>query len=113
MKKFNEILCDLMKEYDIEQKDLAARTGLTQATISRYATGKMIPTGENLVLLADVFNVSIDYLLGRTDVRAVNKRKKEDITTLAAHKTDLTQGIKNIDGLKDLLREIVKEELGK
>lgn len=32
---------------------------------------------------------------------------------MAAHKANPTQDIKNIDGLKDLLREIVKEELGK
>ena len=112
MTDFKIILSSLMDEYGMDQKTLAARTGLTQATISRYTLGKAIPTGENLGLMADVFDVSVDYLLGRTDVRAVNKRK-EDITTMAAHKADLTQGIKNIDGLKDLLREIVKEELGK
>ena len=50
MTDFKIILSSLMDEYGMDQKTLAARTGLTQATISRYTLGKAIPTGENLGL---------------------------------------------------------------
>ena len=112
MTDFKIILSSLMDEYGMDQKTLASRTGLTQATISRYTLGKAIPTGENLGLMADVFDVSVDYLLGRTDVRAVNKRKKEDITTLAAHKAN--EGpVKNVEELEALISKILEEKLSK
>lgn len=111
MTDFKIILSSLMDEYGMDQKTLAARTGLTQATISRYTLGKAIPTGENLGLMADVFDVSVDYLLGRTDVRAVNKRK-EDITTMAAHKAN--EGpVKNVEELEALISKILEEKLSK
>lgn len=104
-----------MSEYGLDQKALVQKTGLTQATISRYTLGKAVPTGENLGILADVFDVSVDYLLGRTNIREVNRKidTGTEFEVLAAHKSDSNEDVKNIPGLKDLLREIVKEELGK
>nr|DAN80022.1 MAG TPA: repressor protein [Caudoviricetes sp.] len=113
MKEFKVILARLMNEFNMDQKELANKTGLTQATISRYTLGKAIPTGENLGIIADVFDVSVDYLLGRTNIREINKGKEDKFEVLAAHKADSNSDVKNIPGLKDLLREIVKEELGK
>lgn len=48
--------------------DLAALSGVTAATISRYLNGLRTPTVDNVVLLADALDVSVDYLLGRHNV---------------------------------------------
>lgn len=43
-------------------------TGINQSTISKYETGETIPTVENLILLADYYDTSLDYLMDRTNV---------------------------------------------
>ena len=47
------------------QRELAQRTNITEATISRYCNGKRIPSITQLTKIADVLNVNADYLLGR------------------------------------------------
>lgn len=48
----------------ITQEILAAQLSVTKSTISAYETGERKPPLENLVLLARIFKVSTDYLLG-------------------------------------------------
>ena len=53
----------------MSQKELAEKLNISQRTLSHYETGKRdIPT-EMLINVADYFNVSVDYLLERTDKR--------------------------------------------
>lgn len=59
----------LRGEKKIFQKELANGLNLSQETISLYETNKREPDYETLSRIADYFNVSIDYLLGRTDIR--------------------------------------------
>lgn len=49
----------------LTQHQLAEKLGVTNNDISRYETGRMKPSLEKLVILADVLNVTTDYLLGR------------------------------------------------
>ena len=46
---------------------------MSQNTISRYETGAREPSNDELIAIADYFDVSIDYLLGRTDRPEVNR----------------------------------------
>ena len=48
-------------------------TGIEQALLSKYESGKRIPPTETLIILADYYNVSIDYILGRTETPEINK----------------------------------------
>lgn len=57
----------LRKERGISQVKLSIDLCLSQNTISRYETGVREADYKTLILLADYFNVSIDYLLERTD----------------------------------------------
>lgn len=58
---------DLREDSDLYQKDLAAYLNCTQVSYSHYEMGKRdIPT-EVLCKLAEFYNTSTDYLLGRTD----------------------------------------------
>ncbi len=56
---------DLREDMDLRQSDLAEKTGIDQRTISNYETGKTMPDAYALIKLADFFDVSIDYLVGR------------------------------------------------
>ena len=57
----------------ISQLKLAMDLNMNQNTISRYETGERQPGHDELIALADYFDVSIDYLLGRTDNPETNK----------------------------------------
>lgn len=48
-------------------------TGIEQALLSKYESGKRIPPTETLITLADYYNVSMDYIMGRTDKPEINK----------------------------------------
>ena len=60
----------------MRQSDLAAKTGIDQRTISNYETGKTIPDAYALIRFADFFEVSIDYLVCRTDIDIGTNEKK-------------------------------------
>lgn len=60
-------LKQLRKQQNITQLKLAMDLGLNQNAISRYETGEREADYKTLIRLADYFNVSIDYLLERTD----------------------------------------------
>jgi len=66
-------LKELRIKRKISQLKLAMDLGLNQNSISRYEKGIREADYQTLVLLADYFNVSIDYLLGRTDNPEINK----------------------------------------
>lgn len=57
----------IREDRDIRQKQLAEILNVSQNTYSRYETGVISLTVEVFVKLADYYNVSVDYLLDRTD----------------------------------------------
>ena len=60
-------LKELRKKKGISQLRLATDLNTTQNTISRYETGEREPGIDELIKIADYFNVSVDYLLERTN----------------------------------------------
>lgn len=60
-----ERIRELMKEDGLNQVRLADKIGVKQNTISAWLLGKKEPCITSLWLLADYFNVSVDYLIGR------------------------------------------------
>ena len=63
----------LRKERGLTQIALQMKTGIDQAQISKFETGERIPHTDALIILADFYNVSIDYILMRTDNPEVNR----------------------------------------
>ena len=63
----------LRKERKISQLRLGIELNLSQNTISRYETGEREPAIKDLIAIADFFNVSVDYLLERTDNPEIKK----------------------------------------
>ena len=65
-------LRDLREDHDMVQKEVAAFLGIDQRVYSNYERGEIdIPT-YTLIKIADFYNVSVDYLLNRTDNPRVN-----------------------------------------
>ncbi|MBQ7137514.1 MAG: helix-turn-helix transcriptional regulator [Clostridia bacterium] len=58
---------DLREDHDLSQKEVAAYLHITQQCYSKIETGRMDITGERLLLLAKLYGVTTDYLLGRTN----------------------------------------------
>lgn len=66
-------LKEIRKTKGITQIALQMQTGIEQALISKFESGERIPPTETLLILADFYNVSIDYILCRTDNPEINK----------------------------------------
>ena len=66
-------LKQLRRQRGISQLKLAMDLGLNQNSISRYESGEREADYQTLIRLADNFNVSVDYLLERTENPAVNR----------------------------------------
>lgn len=66
MEFFGELLAELRKDKKLSQKELADIFHLAASTISSYKMGVHSPHVDQLAKFADYFNVSTDYLLGRT-----------------------------------------------
>lgn len=58
-------LRDLREDHDLTQKEIAAVLGIDQRVYSTYETGKREIPVHHLIKLADYYNVTTDYLLGR------------------------------------------------
>ncbi len=58
---------DMREDHDMKQQEVADYLGIAQTVYSRYERGFQTIPVEHLLKLADLYNVSTDYLLGRTD----------------------------------------------
>lgn len=66
-------LRQLRKEHKLTQVELQMRTGIEQSLLSKFENGERVPPTETLITLADFYNVSIDYILCRTQNPQINK----------------------------------------
>ncbi|MCI9269161.1 MAG: helix-turn-helix transcriptional regulator [Lawsonibacter sp.] len=66
---------DLREDSDKKQIELAKYLNIDQSTYSDYENGKINIPIEQLIKIADFYNVSLDYLVGRDDVP--NRRQKK------------------------------------
>jgi len=98
----------------ISQQKLADTIGSNQQSIHRYETGDYEPDIQTLTLLADYFEISIDYLVGRTEIR----KKTEPVEKYAlnheeAALIDMFKGLspeykKCFSAMLDALAEVAK-----
>lgn len=99
---------DLRKEKGYTQAHLAKMLGVARSTVSMWESSPQEPDNETLGKIADVFGVSTDYLLGRTDV-PLAKRKGRQIPVLG----EVAAGIP-IDAIEDILDyEEIDEEMAR
>ena len=62
--KFSYNLVSLMEENNMKQNVVADQIGVSEVTISRYISGKRTPRLDIIIKIANLFNVSTDFLLG-------------------------------------------------
>ncbi len=98
---FSYRLKQLRENTGITQDDLAKLLNLTQSTIAYYESGRKMPTLENTILIAKIFNTSLDYLVGISNYRET-EYLKEDMETYCP--TLLLNDINTLsaDSLRDL-----------
>ena len=66
-------LRELREQKGLSQLKVAMDLNMNQNSISRYETGAREADYKTLIMFADYYQVSIDYILGRTDKREMNK----------------------------------------
>ncbi|MEG1705051.1 MAG: helix-turn-helix transcriptional regulator [Clostridia bacterium] len=97
----------LRKKSDLTQTELAKKVGLQFGSISKYEKDEVSIPADNLSKIADIFNVSTDYLLGRTD-----KREKDILDQplqIAASMKDKTADLSNLsEGDKEVVRQMIR-----
>ncbi|MBQ7873818.1 MAG: helix-turn-helix transcriptional regulator [Oscillospiraceae bacterium] len=69
----NNRLKQIRKEKKLTQVAVQMKTGIEQGLLSRYENGERMLTAETILRLAELYDVSIDYILCRTDNPKVNK----------------------------------------
>lgn len=107
--QFGDRLKELREEKELKQAELANLFNISPSTIGMYEQNRRTPDFALLNSIADYFGVSIDYLLGRTNIRNYEEN------TIAAHTDDRTQqlseeGRKKLD---DFIDYLIFEEMKK
>lgn len=97
--EFSERLKKLRKQAQLTQVDVAEKLGISQPAYASWERGVKKPTQENLVKIAQILNVSVDYLVGNSD----NTEDELDNIELLFRM--------NSKGLSNEEKEIFKKEL--
>ena len=98
---FKSVFVELLQKNKVSAYELSKQTGIPDSLLSNYRTGKKVPTSENLQKIANYFNVSVDYLLGKTDKK--NSPTNETVSELTKEVTLLFSQLpedKQADALK-------------
>ncbi len=100
---FGEILKKLRQEKNLTQEELAVKINSSRSNIANYENNNNMPSVEILDRLSEIFDVSVDYLLGKSETI---KLSDEDINFI--------QGIKKLSETeKEIIRNTMDAFLGK
>lgn len=97
--EFSERLKNLRKDAGFTQVDVANKLGISQPAYASWERGVKKPTQDNLVKIAQILNVSVDYLVGNSEVKSDELDDNELLFRM------------NSKGLTDEEKEIFKKEL--
>lgn len=91
-----ENLRHLRKEQNFSMKQLGEIIGVSESTISLYENGHRQPDFHTLIKLADYFNVTVDYLIGRENAYAIAQTSSQE-TTLTQFENELLALFRKMD----------------
>jgi transcriptional regulator with XRE-family HTH domain len=107
--EFGERLKLLREENELGRDSLAERLKISYSAVSKYETNVRFPDKETLKRIADFFKVSVDYLLGRTDIR---NSYETNIETKAYHNLEKSglpeEALKQIDEYIEFVKQKYK-----
>jgi transcriptional regulator with XRE-family HTH domain len=110
------LLIELRKEKGIYQKELATYLEVSTGTISNYEKGVHNPDLKALCKIADFYDVSLDYMLGRTQynhsLETLNRNLTKDFTISDFMNTVLEFSDRNVSSLLDYVELLsIREEM--
>lgn len=97
--EFSERLKELRKQAQLTQVELASKLGIAQSSYADWERGRKKPTQDNLVKIAQILNVSVDYLVGNSEKKADELDNIEFLFRM------------NSKGLTDEEKDIFRKEL--
>lgn len=105
---------ELRRANNMTQDELAKKLDITRSAVGMYEQGVRRPDFEHMDALADMFNVSMDYLMGKTDINAGYPRHGDDAlpkhlvaygavltAAFAAAAPEIQQAVKKLLDMKD------------
>ena len=113
-------LKELRKDKGLTQKDLGDILGVGKTTISMYENGNSTPNDEIKLKICDYFDISLDYLIGKSSIKNYSENphfesidnmvKKNGIHTLAAHfeNEDFTQD--DLDDIENFINYVISKK---
>lgn len=105
---FGNNLKKIRQENEMTQEELAKKINTSRSNIANYENDKNMPSIEILNKLSEIFNCSIDYLLGKSDVKNPDELKKVPfanaggLDTTGLDEDDLKELQKQVDYIKKL-----------
>lgn len=85
----SESLKRFRRDFNFTQKNVADRLRMSQSLYHRYESGETVPAVTFIVKLADAFDVSTDYLLGRRDTPKPNEVGADEVREARAFRESL------------------------
>lgn len=109
---FGERLRELRTDRNIRQEEIAQHLGITRQAYGKYESDERQPSYNILVKIADYFNVSLDYLLGRTNIKTpyyiIREIRNGDESEYFDYTMSiLRRNVKNLKFIYSLLRLMV------
>ncbi|WBW95283.1 helix-turn-helix domain-containing protein [Oceanirhabdus sp. W0125-5] len=108
MSKFGDRLKYLRENKQLLSKEFAKEMNVEPATVTNWEKGKRFPKDDMLVKIADYFDVTLDYLLGRTDssnIKTIDTNFKDDQYTIEINKDIYPHDI-TPNELKELMEQL-------
>lgn len=111
-------LLQYRKQHNLSQEDLAAKIGVSRQAISKWERAEASPDTDNLILLADIYGVSLDELLKgeipskketENVVRTMSVKVMRDINTITIILTGLTAK-RNMKSMRRQIKFLLKTE---
>lgn len=96
-KKFGERILKLRIEKDLTQKEIADQLGIAQQTYQGYETGNTKATLHLLEQLSNIYNVSMDFLAGKTEERNIVHECKKSNANLTQDEETLIELYRQLD----------------
>ena len=104
---FGPRLETLIEKHNMSQNQFASKLGLSKAIVSDYINGNKIPSLNTLITIADTFNVSFDYLLGKTNFETVEFVERKFAESLNLSSDSVTGLIEHFHLFKEFC-ELIK-----
>jgi transcriptional regulator with XRE-family HTH domain len=89
----------LRKEHKLTQEELGKKLNVTKVSISGYENGNRTPDSDTLNLIADVFDVTTDYLYGRSDDPRLTAKEDKEVDK------QVEELLKNLESVPEHRRE--------